>query len=218
MPTNGLDPDSSLSRPDSPEAWQRLIEAIGPASMLVAIRKRMGAALLSEMSPEDIWQETLLHAWRDRASLEWRGLTLFRQWLLGIAFHRITDAVKREGALKRGDEKRAYQDHATESSEMDPWYAVASTTPSRLAVYREQALAMDRALEQLPQELAEVVRARLFEGLSTEETARTFGIGISAVKHRLRKGAALYRQRLREILGSEIDRKSGDQGEGTRSS
>ena len=72
------------SRFDSAEEWSRRIEAVGPASMLVVIGWRMSDALKKRMAPEDIWQETLLHAWRDRARFEWRGIKSFRVWLLKI--------------------------------------------------------------------------------------------------------------------------------------
>jgi hypothetical protein len=61
--------------------------------------------------------------------------------------------------------------------------------------------AMVEALEALPMEVREVVRLRLFDELSLEEIAGQLALGLSAVRHRFRKGAELYRQRLRLALG-----------------
>jgi hypothetical protein len=50
-----------------------LIEAVGPASLLVVIKSRMSAKLCRQTTAEDILQEALLRAWRSRDGLEWRG-------------------------------------------------------------------------------------------------------------------------------------------------
>lgn len=62
----------------------------------------MSAALRRRHTPEDIWQETLLHAWRDRARYEWRGFKSFRFWLMFIIDNRICAAAAHERAAKRG--------------------------------------------------------------------------------------------------------------------
>ncbi len=57
------------------------------------------------------------------------------------------------------------------------------------------------ALDALSPELRDVVRLRLFDATSTEETARVLGIGVSATKHRLRRGLESYVRILRLRLG-----------------
>src|SRR5215813_12300966 len=98
------DEDPGAERPDLDDAavFDRLVESIGPASMLVALDQRMGTLLRQRMSAADVWQETLLHAWRDRARLQWKGLAAFRRWLMEIAEHRLHDLRDRESAGKRG--------------------------------------------------------------------------------------------------------------------
>ncbi|MBU0718878.1 MAG: sigma-70 family RNA polymerase sigma factor [Planctomycetes bacterium] len=163
--TNGSNPLTS----DSPAVWDRLMEAVGPASLLVVIESRMGPLLRCRVTSEDIWQETLLSAWRDRAKCEWRGLRSFRNWLLTIIDHRIRDAAEYENAAKRGGENAARLSSSLTGESSDRSHArpypgpVGSTTPSRIAMHREQAAAMSAALETLPEELREVVRLRLFE-------------------------------------------------------
>ena len=46
----------------------------------------------------------------------------------------------------------------------------------------------------------EVVRLRLFEERTPDEIARELSISRAAVKHRLRQGSALYRERLAKSL------------------
>lgn len=176
--------------------------------MLVLIRGRMSMELRAQLAPEDVWQEALLQAWRARERFEWRGPKSFRRWLLEIAERCIWDAVDRAKALKRGGVARtlAIDGSASEGSgeslaERAP-PPLDSTTPSRIAIHREQSLTMSEALANLPEEFRDVVRLRLFEELSCEEVAERLQIGVSAVKYRFRRGGTLYRQHLNHLLTS----------------
>jgi RNA polymerase sigma-70 factor (ECF subfamily) len=188
--------------------WDRLIESVNPAAMIVRIHGRMSSRLHERMTAEDVWQETLLHAWRDREQVTWRGPKEFRRWILQVAENRIRDAADRETAAKRGDHVTVHSVRAgatTDSFESrgtgsdSPF---SSTTPSRVAIAGEEAAAIRRALESLPDLVRDVVRLRLFEELGLDEIAKRVGISHAAVKHRLRDGSALYRERLRTALRS----------------
>lgn len=201
MWTSGANPLHSQNGRD----WDALIEAVGPASLLVVIDSRMGEALRRAHSAEDILQDAMLHAWRDRKSCEWRGLRSFRSWLLSIIDNRIREAADRLSAAKRGGGREAVPAipgmplGASESA----WGPVDSSTPSRIAMFREHAQAIRAALLQLPDDLRDVVRLRLFDQLALEEIATRLGIGESAVRHRFRKGAELYERQLRVMLASQ---------------
>lgn len=175
--------------PSDPEVWTSLVTAAHPEMILVLIRYRMGPSLLAHLAPEDLWQEALLRAWQARASLVWQGMPAFRNWLVSIAVPCIEDHRDRAAAKKRVSPR---------GSAVEPW---ASTTPSRIATTRERAKAMTDALESLPEDLREVLRLRIFEDTKIEEIATALGIGESAVRHRFRRGAELYRKRLLEALG-----------------
>lgn len=200
----GLDPGENPLLSDSPLIWDRLIEAVGPASLLVVIASRLGAALARQYAPEDVLQETLLHAWRDRASCRWGGVGSFRRWLLGIADHRIADLADHEGAAKRGGGQAPVPFSVLQAGSAGSTLGWAgpspTTTPSRAAEASERALAMGEALEGLPDDLREVVRLRLFEDLSLRETGERLGLGLSAVAHRFRRGALEYHRALATIL------------------
>ena len=75
-------------------------------------------------------------------------------------------------------------------------------------MHTEMAACMRTALELLPEELREVVRMRLFEEYGLDQIAAELGIGHSGVKHRLRKGAALYRERLASEYESRLGNSS----------
>jgi RNA polymerase sigma factor (sigma-70 family) len=199
--------DPSPLASGDPLAWEGLIESVNPPAMLVRIEGRMGALLRQRMSAEDLWQETLLHAWRDRGRHEWRGLLPFRNWLLEVAENRIRDAADREGAQKRGGGEAGEPLAAgSRGSGLGPGERIfASTTPSRHAQHCEQAELLRAALAALPELSREVVRRRLFEEQGLDEIAAALGISHAAVKHRLRKGVALYRERLAALLGTRAD-------------
>lgn len=198
-------------RSDSPVVWDELIQAVGPASLLVAIEARLGEPLRRAVAAEDVFQEALLHAWTCRAECEWRGLRAFRSWLLSIIDHRICELADRQAALKRGGGRRALSLDDLEAPARPrgreplqlPSALVDSNTPSRLAMYREHADAMRAALDQLPMELRDVVQRRLVEQMSLESIAESLNLGIAAVRHRFRRGAELYHRQLKHLLSRQ---------------
>lgn len=200
---------------DSPAAWDELIESIGPASILVVIESRMSTALKRRLAPEDIWQEALMHAWRDRHQYTHTGPKGFRSWLLTIIDHRIHEAVVRDGAQKRGGgiteipistlaggrDARSWNSH--------PPCPLSSTTPSRVAIYREQAEAMRAALDGLPDDLRAVVKSRLFEQRTLEQTAADLGVTLAAVRYRFARGIEAYREALHAHFASRSQSLAG---------
>lgn len=192
-------------RDGSPAAFDELIESIGPASLLVVIESRMGRLLRERMSSEDVLQEVLLRAWRDRAKCEWRGRKHFRSWLLTLVDHRLATLAANETALKRGGGTTPLALPGGDSDSGDGLAApepIASTTPSRIALYKEQSAAIREALEGLPDELREVVRLRLFEQIPIEDVASRLSINGPTVRYRFAKGAELYEKRLAAALAS----------------
>lgn len=196
---------------DSPVAWEELLEAMGPAALLVIVEDRMSHALRARIRPEDILQDALLLVWRDRMKIEWRGLLAFRSFFLSVLDNRIRDAADRENALKRGGASGVpvLSELASASGDGNasgPAIGAVSTTPSRIASHREQADVMREALEALPEELREVVRLRLLEEVPTQDVADRLGLGLSATKHRFLKGARLYHEHLRVALATRSQR------------
>ena len=59
---------------------------------------------------------------------------------------------------------------------------------------------MEKALRSLPDDVRDVVRLRLFDDLPIGEIATSLGIGESAVRHRFRAGAEMYRARVGVLL------------------
>jgi RNA polymerase sigma factor (sigma-70 family) len=199
---------------ESQHVWDELLESIGAAGMLVVIESRMNALLRSRHQPEDVLQEVLCRAWRDRQRFEWRGQRSFRNWLLTIADRWLEDLTQHEAAQKRGGGASVLFSDALPGG--DPGAAAPAdpgfhtTTPGRLAVLREQREVMQHALAELPEGEREVVRLRLFEDRSAEEAAKLLDLGIDAVRHRFRVGVARYRRLLARANGEHEPRSDRD--------
>jgi RNA polymerase sigma-70 factor, ECF subfamily len=182
-------------------AWSQLVAALDQDTMIALIGSWMGSTLRQSATPEDIWQETLALAWRDRAAHDWRGMSAFRAWLRGIATNRIRDTAERAAAQKRGGGQRL-ESFSNDSQRSDDGILPAiTTTPSREAGRHERARVLREALESLDDEYRDLVRMCLFEEMSVPMAARQLGMADSTAYRRLMRGAAVFRARIREVLG-----------------
>ncbi len=185
----------------SSASWNELIAALDQDAMIALIGSWMGRDLSAKVAPEDLWQETLGMAWRDRDAHEWRGLAAFRAWLRGIAKNRIKDTVERLSAQKRGGGRKHDSisgDSAKSQGEILP---PVTTTPSREAARHERARVLREALDSLPDEYRDLVRLCLFEELAVPTAAKQVGMAETTAYRRLMAGAALLRAKVREALG-----------------
>ncbi|MCE9634527.1 MAG: sigma-70 family RNA polymerase sigma factor [Planctomycetes bacterium] len=186
-----------------PARFDDLVLEVGPESLLVMISRQMGPAARALCEPEDVWQETLAAAWRDRAQHEWTGLPVYRAWLVAIARNRIQDVVRAAGAAKRGGGAGAarFTDlRGPGSGSLSDALPAGSVTPSRVAHHNERARIMVAALESLPADVEPIVRMHLFEERTMEDISADLGLGVSAAWHRFRKGVALYRDALKSLM------------------
>ncbi|MFY9343529.1 MAG: sigma-70 family RNA polymerase sigma factor [Planctomycetota bacterium] len=191
--------DASSDPPPAAHDWDRLLQSVSPASLLVVIQGWLGPKVARWCTAEDVWQETLLHAWRDRDRMPRSSPREFRTWLCAIARHRVLEMLDQATAQKRGGgDERRYADVVGEIS-TGSLYAgpVATTTPSRALADRERAEALLAALSQVPDEWREVVRLRLFEDLALEQVAQRLAIGAEAARYRFRRGLEVYLHQLR---------------------
>ncbi len=181
----------------SPSGWQHALDTAGLATLCVAIDARMGD-LTHHLAPEDVLQEALLRAWRARTTVRWLGPRAFRAWLLTIVDNCISDCRSKETAAKRGGNRTFQFETGADGAEL--FEPACSTTPSRVASIREQVSAMRLALGELPDDVREAVRLRIFEQMPVPRIADTLGLPLSTVQHRVRRGAMLFQTRLRSVL------------------
>jgi RNA polymerase sigma factor (sigma-70 family) len=190
--------------------WDELIQAMNPAALQAVIASAMSRQLREHVSAEDIWQETLTHAWRDRAQHQWTNTAAFRSWLFEIARNRIREAARGLAAQKRGGERRTarFSEMATDSSaSISAGLPLDSQTPSRIVSKQEKVAITREAIAALPPDLGAIVRMHLIEELTMEVIAERLGIGLSAAWHRYRRAT--------EALTRMLDSKTGDPSTGS---
>lgn len=181
--------------------WNELIAALDQDAMIALIGSWMGRELSSQVAPEDVWQETLAMAWRDRTAHDWRGLPSFRAWLRGIAQNRIKDTVERLSAQKRGGGHRIDSISGDSRRSEDGILPPVTTTPSREAGRHERARVLREAIDSLSDEYRDLVRMCLFEEMSVPAAAKLLGVAESTAYRRLMAGASLLRAKVQSALG-----------------
>lgn len=193
-----------------PTSWTRLVDSIDLAPIFVLIGGWLGPDARTAVSVEDIWQETLWMAWRDRHQHEWAGLTKYRAWLLAIARNRIRDVVRSVGRKRRGGATPTarFSDIGGKDT-VDDYLPPQSTTPSRTASHLERARSLEHALATLPEPLRDVVRLRLFEELPVAEAARQLDLPVGTFKDRLVRGLTAYRAELVRRFGPPPQQSGG---------
>jgi RNA polymerase sigma-70 factor (ECF subfamily) len=102
-------------------------------------------------------------------------------WLYGAVRNKALNAA-------RSARRRARHETAA-AQRGEPWLVAAEDD-------RLDALAAARALEELPLDEREAIVARLWGGLSLEETARLIGTSLSTAYRRYEQGIAALRERL----------------------
>ncbi|MGH8629721.1 MAG: RNA polymerase sigma factor, partial [Burkholderiales bacterium] len=139
---------------------------------------------------EDCLQKTFLLA-LDRLE-QFRGQAQFSTWLTRIALN-VSIAYRRE---------RARHSFASLDAEEPIDVAASSETPEDTYYRCELRTALERSMKALSPLLRVVLVLRDVEDLSTEETARSLGISVAAVKTRLLRA----RMRMRELLAPRLRR------------
>jgi RNA polymerase sigma factor (sigma-70 family) len=191
-----------------PLQWDRLIESVGGDALLVVIEREMGRAVGLHSTAEDVWQETLALAWRDREQHSWESVRAYRAWLLAIARNQVAALARRMAADKRGGGEATGLFSDLTGGGAQPLSALqpaGSTTPSALAGARERSHILGEALASLPEDFEPVVRLYLFEERPMQQIADELGLGLAAAWYRFRKGSELYAQAL-EVLRTRATR------------
>jgi RNA polymerase sigma-70 factor (ECF subfamily) len=129
---------------------------------------------------DDLVQETLLHAWRNRA--QFRGDASLVTWVLSIARNRVR---MRNRALG----KKAEVEAAIRAMEREK-------IPDDVLRSAELAGAVRRALDALDPAHAEALLLRYFEGRSVRQIADALGESEKAVESRLHRAREALREKL----------------------
>lgn len=175
--------------------------------LLVEKYQRRLYRLLSRMvrdpeEVEDIAQETFIKAYR--ALPNFRGDAAFYTWLYRIGVNTAKNYLS-----SRNKAMPTISDQAMDDEDEPDERLVAQdiSTPESELLSKQVAIAVNEAVEALPEELRSAITLREMEGLSYEEIAELMGCPIGTVRSRIFRAREAIAAKLRPILGTSQDKR-----------
>jgi RNA polymerase sigma-70 factor (ECF subfamily) len=166
--------------------------------LLHIARGELGPQLQSKGGASDLVQQSVLDALRDFERFEGTSEADLLHWLRRLLLNNLADFTRR---YRDTDKRRAEREVPIEAgdSSCEPGAGLAAdwTSPSGAAMAQEQADAVRRALEQLPDDHRRVLLLRYQDGLQFEEIGRALGLTANAARKLLLRAV----QRVRRELG-----------------
>ena len=150
---------------------------------------------------EDAAQEAFIKAYR--ALPNFRGDSAFYTWLYRIAINTAKNwlATQRHRPISITTENAEGEEVELEPSLSDP------TTPESALASRQVGEAIDRAIAQLPEDLATAIMLREIDGLSYEEIAEAMHCPVGTVRSRLFRAREAIAAELRPLLDVGKDKR-----------
>jgi RNA polymerase sigma-70 factor, ECF subfamily len=142
----------------------------------------------------DVSQDAFLKAYR--ALPAFRGESAFYTWLYRIAVNTVKNHLVAQGRRPPGDDVEA---EVAEQMDMGGRLR-ESGTPERHVLTEEIAQTVQRALDDLPDELRTAIVLRELEGMSYEEIATAMECPIGTVRSRIFRARDAIDKRLRPLL------------------
>ena len=182
------------------QALERLLLTHG-AMISSHIERRFPTVIRDLVGPEDILQQTLLHAYLGIDTLKECSREAFIAWIKTIADMRLVDALRVQQRQKRGGKlhrRRLGRDSVTGSLvDLADELADDSPTASSVMARDEAVLAIQVAIAGLPKEQREAVRLHVLEGKSLKDTAAEMDRTMGAIRGLVHRG----KQQLAEAMG-----------------
>ena len=166
------------------------------------IERLIGRMVRDQDLVQDIAQETFIRAYR--ALAQFRGEAQFYTWLYRIAVNTAKKALvdmKRDPTISESA-LRSGGDDDDETSAIGNELTTAETPETVLAA-KEIALAVNSAMEALPEELRQAVTLREIEGLSYEEIAEVMDCPIGTVRSRIFRAREAISAKVKPLLENQ---------------
>src|SRR5882672_10317441 len=158
------------------------------------VRLRAGPLLRARESSSDLVQSVCREVLEHVDRFQYRSEGLFKQWLFTTAARKIADRADYVQAQRRDVRREVALDAASASSSSpDAWLADAFrslVTPSRELIARDELVATERALLELPDDHREVIVLARVVGLSAREIGESMNRSESAVRSLLHRALA----------------------------
>jgi RNA polymerase sigma-70 factor (ECF subfamily) len=194
------------------EIDQQLVERVqrgdkAAFDLLVSKYQRKIFRLLSRLirdsaEIEDVAQEAFVKAYR--ALPNFRGESAFYTWLYRIAINTAKNYLVSQGRRAPTTTENEIEDAETFD---DGEQLRDLNTPDSMLLTKQVAEAVNRAIDQLPEDLRTAIVLRELEGLSYEEIAESMNCPIGTVRSRIFRAREAIAQELRPILDTSKDRR-----------
>ncbi len=149
------------------EAFSRLFEKYR-SRLAVLVHYKLGASLRRHADVDDVLQETLLRAYQDIGSFDYRAPGGFISWLARIAGHVIADIARAQNRQKRAGEHVRFRSESNPGGPEPADY----NTPSRIFTENESLGRFVETLGRLPEDYRRVILLAKVEGLTISEVAQ----------------------------------------------
>ncbi|HET9023866.1 MAG TPA: RNA polymerase sigma factor RpoE [Burkholderiaceae bacterium] len=191
---------------------QQLVERVqrGDKSafdLLVSKYQRKIFRLLSRLirdsaEVEDVAQEAFIKAYR--ALPNFRGDSAFYTWLYRIAINTAKNHLVSQG--RRAPTTTEADIDEAETFD-DGGHLRDLNTPDSMLLTKQVGEAVNRAIDQLPEDLRTAIVLREIEGLSYEEIAESMNCPIGTVRSRIFRAREAIAQELKPVLDTAKDKR-----------
>ncbi len=151
---------------------------------------------------EDVAQEAFIKAYR--ALPNFRGDSAFYTWLYRIAINTAKNYLVSQGRRAPTSTPSDIEDAETFD---DGDHLRDLNTPDSMLVTKQVGEAVNRAIDQLPEDLRTAIVLRELEGLSYEEIAESMQCPIGTVRSRIFRAREAIALELRPILDTAKDKR-----------
>jgi RNA polymerase sigma-70 factor (ECF subfamily) len=154
---------------------------------------------------EDIAQETFIRAYR--ALHQFRGDAQFYTWLYRIA---VNTAKKFLLELKRDPTVSENAFKSDDENDETSWAGIESTTdetPESVLAAKEIALAVNAAMNALPEDLRQALVLREIEGLSYEDISELMNCPIGTVRSRIFRAREAISAKVKPMLEKQTSKR-----------
>lgn len=175
--------------------------------LLVLKYQRKIMRLLSRMirdpaEIEDVAQESFIKAYR--ALPQFRGDSAFYTWLYRIAINTARNWLAQNN--RRPSTPSSYESEDGETFDETDSLTDSSNPESEMAS-RQIAETVNKAMNDLPEELRNAIVMREIDGMSYEDIAQSMNCPIGTVRSRIFRAREAIATRLRPLLGDTGDRR-----------
>jgi RNA polymerase sigma-70 factor, ECF subfamily len=172
----------AAARSGSLEALGQALDAYR-AYLLAVAERELDPQLKAKGGASDLVQETLLDAVGGFKEFRGKSEAELKAWLRRLLLHNVVDFTRQyRDAEKRDVARECHLGPGASSSEITPEVAGSAPSPSAVAARSEQANAIKKALEKLPNDYRRIIVLRYQEERSFEEIGQLMTLSANAAR------------------------------------